>query len=116
MSERTEQRERTGTVPGAVDDGDGTARHRARIHELDRDIARLVRLRTAEDHRLQTARRARGHPRTDLTWENSVLRGYQEELGPAGARLALILLGLGRSAPPGTAEEAEERKKEHTST
>ncbi|KAA6223521.1 hypothetical protein CP973_17730 [Streptomyces albofaciens JCM 4342] len=114
---------RTGTVRGGVDGMDGPARHRSRIHELDRDIARLIRLRTAEDRRLQDARRAAGRPRTDLAWENAVLRGYQEALGPAGAQLALILLALGRSTSPGPAvepeerkKEPEERKKEHTST
>ncbi|WP_050506536.1 chorismate mutase family protein [Streptomyces rimosus] len=106
---------RTDAVNGGVGGLDGPARHRSRIHELDRDIARLIRLRTAEDRRLQDARRAVGHPRTDLAWENAVLRGYQEALGPAGAQLALILLALGRSTPPRPAAEPEERTKEHTS-
>ncbi|WP_242440822.1 hypothetical protein [Streptomyces sp. CB02923] len=106
--------EGTGAVNGGVNDVNGTARHRSRIHELDRDIARLIRLRTDEDRRLQDARRAAGHPRTDLAWENSVLRGYLEALGPDGAQLALLLLGLARRTPPGAAAEQEEGTEERT--
>ncbi|AJC61416.1 hypothetical protein [Streptomyces sp. 769] len=76
--------------------GEDPARHGARLHELDGDIIRLIQRRAHEDRLLQDARRAAGAARTDLAGENAVLRRYQEALGPAGAQLALLLIGLTR--------------------
>ncbi|MCE4941635.1 MULTISPECIES: hypothetical protein [Streptomyces] len=83
-------------------------RHGERLRELDRDIIRLIQLRVREDRLLQGARRTAGLPRTDLARENAVLRGYREALGPAGAQLALLLIGMTRR-PDQTAGGREER-------
>ncbi|MFF2807170.1 hypothetical protein ACFVT2_08295 [Streptomyces sp. NPDC058000] len=87
--------------------GEDVEQHRERLRELDGDLIRLIRLRVREDRLLQGARRAAGFARTDLARENAVLRGYREALGPAGAQLALLLIGMTRHAdqPPNGREE-----------
>ncbi|MFJ1749278.1 hypothetical protein ACIOJD_23995 [Streptomyces sp. NPDC088116] len=81
--------------------------HRERLRELDSDIIRLIGLRLREDRRLQRARRAAGRASTDLARENAVLRGYLDALGPSGAQLALLLIGMARSPDPASGGQDE---------
>ncbi|MEV7422038.1 MULTISPECIES: hypothetical protein [unclassified Streptomyces] len=75
-------------------------RHQERLRDLDGDLIRLVELRLREDRRLRRVRRAAGRPSTDLARENAVLRSYRDALGPSGAQLALLLIGMARSPGP----------------
>ncbi|MFB7216586.1 hypothetical protein [Streptomyces sp. NPDC056255] len=73
------------------------ARERERLGELDTALIHLIRTRAEAAHELDELRRKAGGPRTDLTDENAMLRGYHGALGRRGASIALLLLGLGRS-------------------
>jgi chorismate mutase len=68
---------------------------RSEIDELDAEILRLVKRRTAVSRAIGEARRAAGGPRVVHGREMAVLQRYQE-LGKEGQELALLLLRLGR--------------------
>ncbi|MFE6667964.1 hypothetical protein ACFVFH_30960 [Streptomyces sp. NPDC057697] len=73
------------------------ARGRERLGELDAELIHLIRTRARAAHELEELCRKAGGPRTDLTGENVMLRGYHGALGRRGTSIALLLLGLGRS-------------------
>lgn len=74
----------------------GVASGRARIDEIDAEIARLVRERTDVSRQVQRARQAEGGPRVAHARENEVVGRWRDELGRPGGAIALALLELGR--------------------
>lgn len=68
---------------------------RTEIDQLDADIIRLVRRRTAVSQAIGQARMAAGGPRVVHGREMAVLDRYRE-LGSEGRELAMLLLRLGR--------------------
>ncbi|MES9512017.1 MULTISPECIES: chorismate mutase [unclassified Streptomyces] len=73
------------------------ARGRERLGALDTELIHLIRTRARAAHELEELRRKAGGPRTDLTGENAMLRGYHGALGRRGTSIALLLLELGRA-------------------
>ena len=69
---------------------------RARIDEIDAQIAGLVRERTDVSRQVQRARQADGGPRVVHARENEVVGRWRDELGRPGGAIALALLELGR--------------------
>ncbi len=69
---------------------------RARIDEIDGQIAGLVRERSDVSRQVQRARQADGGPRVVHARENEVVGRWHDELGRPGGAIALALLELGR--------------------
>jgi chorismate mutase len=69
---------------------------RRRIDDLDAEIVRLVRERSAVSADVQRARQAAGGPRIAQARENEIVGRWAGELGRPGGTIALALLELGR--------------------
>ena len=80
----------TTLAPLGVTDG------RARIDQIDAEIVRLVRERTAVSEQIQRARQATGGPRIVHARENEVVGWWRAQLGRPGVAVAMALLELGR--------------------
>ena len=74
----------------------GVTAGRARIDQIDAELVRLVRERTAVSEQIQRARQATGGPRIVHARENEVVRRWRDALGRPGAAIAMALLELGR--------------------
>ena len=68
---------------------------RAEINEIDAEILRLVKRRSAVSQRVGRARMAAGGPRIVYNREMTVLAKFAE-LGADGRELGMVLLRLGR--------------------
>jgi chorismate mutase len=69
---------------------------RARIDQIDAELARLVHERTAVSRRIQATRLAAGGPRVVTAREVEVVGRWRTELGSPGRAIAMALLELGR--------------------
>lgn len=76
-------------------DQDGIEALRVEIDEIDTDLVRLIKRRTALSNAIGAARRAGGGPRIVYSREMAILERFRE-LGPAGTDLGMLLLSLGR--------------------
>lgn len=68
---------------------------RLEIDQIDADLVRLIRRRTALSNAIGAARQAVGGPRIVYSREMAVLDRFRD-LGPAGTDLGMLLLSLGR--------------------
>lgn len=67
------------------------------IARLDDKIIRLIRQRNVECAQLEQVRQSLGQPRVELSWENSTLQRYRNELGAQGTDFGLLLLKMSRT-------------------
>ncbi|NUS72141.1 MAG: chorismate mutase [Corynebacteriales bacterium] len=71
---------------------------RDRIDEIDRQIIALWQERAEVSGKVGKERIATGGTRLSLAREQAIISKFQRELGPVGARLALLILEAGRGA------------------
>lgn len=69
---------------------------RKEIDWLDTEIVRLCKRRAEVSQQVGAARMAAGGTRIVVNREMDVLARYREDLGPAGNKIAMALLELGR--------------------
>ncbi|RIJ77418.1 chorismate mutase [Nakamurella silvestris] len=68
---------------------------RHRIDELDAELVRLIKERTAVSHAIGASRMAQGGPRISYSRELAILDRFRD-LGQPGTDLAMLLLAMGR--------------------
>lgn len=83
------------TTPDDVPAPDEIDALRVEIDQLDADILRLIKRRSAVSQRIGRARMAAGGPKLVHSREMAVLARFRE-LGAEGRELGMILLRLGR--------------------
>lgn len=76
-------------------DQSGIDELRLEIDDIDADLVRLIKRRTALSHAIGAARTATGGPRIVYSREMAILERFRD-LGPAGTDLGMLLLSLGR--------------------
>lgn len=74
---------------------EGITALRLEIDEIDAELVRLIKRRTAVSHAIGSARMALGGPRVVHSREIAILDRFRD-LGQPGVDLALMLLDLGR--------------------
>jgi monofunctional chorismate mutase len=92
--------------PLSGDPGRTIQSERARIDQLDAQIADLLAQRAIASQNVQIAREQAGGPRLDPAREQQVITRYRDRLGPAGEQIARAILdadrGAGASSTPMT--------------